>query len=243
MKLYTYKYYFLFFSLFVLITSCNSATSFNEIDKDLKHSELQKEKEKTPEKPIYNIDSILAQHDSSWVDLKILLPDAIFDIRYADTSNFMKLKVYDCPACFSRLVVAKALLNAQKELDSLQLVFKFFDCYRPSSAQNALWEKNPDSRYVYPPNLGSKHSRGVALDLTLYDVNLKKELDMGTEFDFFGKEAYWYYQAHSDEVKKNRKLLFDIMKKHNFLTISTEWWHFNYKIQNFNLSDFKWPCD
>jgi zinc D-Ala-D-Ala dipeptidase len=187
-------------------------------------------------------DSILSGPDTSWANLQILMPKAKFDIRYADTNNFMKLKVYDCPACFTRLLVAKSLLLAYEKLDSMGLTFIFFDCYRPSSAQWKLWEKMPDPRYVHPPTHGSRHSRGVAVDLSLYDLNAQLILDMGTEFDYFGKEAWWSYQGHSDEVNKNRKILLDIMRSHNFSTVGNEWWHFDFRNQKFNLSDMKWDC-
>ena len=187
-------------------------------------------------------DSVLQEHDSSWVDLKILLPTAKFDIRYADTLNFMKIKVYECPACFTRLAVAKSLIKASESLDSLGLGFIFYDCYRPSSAQWKLWEKMPDSRYVHPPKLGSRHSRGVAVDLSLYDLKTDQILDMGTEFDYFGKEAWWTYQGHSGIVNKNRKTLLTIMKQNNFTTVQNEWWHFDFRNQQFSLSDFRWNC-
>lgn len=191
--------------------------------------------------PIINMDSILAGADSNWVDLALLLPQAAFEIRYATTNNFMELQVYDCPACFTRLRVAKALMAAQGELDSLGLAFKFFDCYRPSSAQWALWNKMPDSRYVHPPKLGSMHSRGNALDLTIVD-SLGQEWEMGTPFDYFGVEAYWSYQKHPKDVLENRKFLKNLMQKHGFRTIATEWWHFDYKNERFPLSNMLWSC-
>lgn len=193
-------------------------------------------------KPVVNVDSLLSQPDSAWVDLALLLPEARYDIRYADTLNFMKLKVYECPACFTRLAVAKALMKAAAELDSMGLTFLFFDCYRPSAAQWALWKKMPDARYVHPPTHGSRHSRGVAVDLTIFDPKTNKELDMGTEFDYFGKEAYWNYTKHNEIVTKNRKLLREIMTKHQFVTVLTEWWHFDFRVQKFSLSDMQWPC-
>lgn len=187
-------------------------------------------------------DSVLQEHDSSWVDLKILLPTAKFDIRYADTLNFMKIKIYECPACFTRLVVAKSLINASEGLDSLGLGFIFYDCYRPSSAQWKLWEKMPDARYVHPPKLGSRHSRGVAVDLSLYNLKTDQILDMGTEFDYFGKEAWWTYKGHSEIVNKNRQTLLTVMKQNNFTIVQNEWWHFDFRNQQFSLSDFRWNC-
>ncbi len=196
-----------------------------------------------PPTPSINIDSILSLPDSAWVDLALLLPKARFDIRYAGTNNFMELQVYECPACFTRLEVAKALLGIQKELDSLGLAFKFFDCYRPSSAQWALWNKMPDPRYVHPPKQGSMHSRGNALDLTLVVDSSDQELNMGTAFDYFGKEAYWNYTEHPKEVNENRQLLRRLMYARGFITVPTEWWHFAYNNKKYPLSDMQWTCE
>lgn len=193
-------------------------------------------------KPVANRELLLLQADSAWVNLAELLPNASYDIRYAGTNNFMELQVYECPACFLRLKVAKALMQAQQELDSLGLSFKFFDCYRPTDAQWALWRKKPDSRYVHPPKLGSMHSRGGAVDITLVDVASGKALKMGTPFDYFGKEAYWSYQNHPPEVLKNRRFLRTLMEKHGFRTIATEWWHFDFVGDKFELSNMQWPC-
>jgi D-alanyl-D-alanine dipeptidase len=65
---------------------------------------------------------------------------------------------------------------------------------------------------------------------------------MGTEFDYFGKEAWWTYQGHSEIVNKNRKTLLTIMKQNNFTTVQNEWWHFDFRNQQFSLSDFRWNC-
>lgn len=186
-------------------------------------------------------DSLLSLEDSAWVDLQQLIPQADYEIRYATTNNFMELQVYACPGCYTRLAVAKSLMAVQQNLDSMGLSLKFFDCYRPSSAQWALWKKTPDPRYVHPPKQGSMHSRGNALDLSLVD-SLGQELDMGTPFDYFGKEAYWSYTQHSEEVNKNRKLLRQQMQAAGFSTIRTEWWHFVYKAQRFPLSNWQWSC-
>lgn len=192
---------------------------------------------------VEQIDSILTLPDSAWVDLSLLLPDLVVDIRYATTNNFMKTKIYDCGECYTRLAVAKAVMKIQAELKEQELGLKMFDCYRPRSAQYKLWEVVPDPRYVSPPGKGSVHSRGGALDLTIVNKDLE-ELDMGTAYDFFGKEAYWaHIEKQPEIVQENRKLLLSIMKKHGFKTVSTEWWHYSYRRAWFKLSDMQWACD
>lgn len=189
------------------------------------------------------LDSLFALPDTTWVDLEMLLPTAVLDIRYATTNNFMELQVYDCPKCLTRLKTAKALIAIQDTLATEGLGIKFFDCYRPQSAQLKLWAKMPDRRYVAPPSRGSIHSRGGAVDITLVRLSDGQELEMGTTYDFFGREAYWSYQDHPDSVLQNRNHLRRVMEDHGFKTVSTEWWHYNYRRAWYDLSDHRWACE
>lgn len=189
------------------------------------------------------LDSIFQLNDTTWVNLKELHPKIELDLRYATTNNFMELQIYDCAQCYLRLATAKALLIAQKELEEQDLGFKMYDCYRPKSAQSKLWKKMPDRRYVAPPSKGSMHSRGGALDLTIIQLENKEELEMGTEYDFFGRKAYWVNKNLPEEVLNNRQLLRSTLEKHGFKTVTTEWWHFSYRRAWFKLSDMQWNCN
>lgn len=167
----------------------------------------------------------------------------ILDIRYATTDNFTKKKIYDCAKCYLRPEAAAALKAIQTELKNrFGYSIKLFDCYRPGPYQQRLWDIVPNPDYVTPPNKGSMHSRGLALDLTLTDQH-GKELDMGTPFDFFGKEAHHGYAAHSDAVKRNRWILRSTMEKHGFGSIRTEWWHYSYKGKSWPLDEWVWTCE
>ncbi|BDS15299.1 M15 family metallopeptidase [Aureispira anguillae] len=188
------------------------------------------------------LDSIFNLNDSTWVNLKELYPKIVLDLRYATTNNFMKLQIYDCPKCYLRLATAKALLKAQDELEKQNLGFKMFDCYRPQSAQYKLWKKVPDPRYVSPPSRGSMHSRGGALDLTIINLENGEELEMGTEYDYFGKKAYWSNKNLPQQVLDNRQLLRNTLEFHGFKTVTTEWWHFSYRRAWFKLSNMQWDC-
>lgn len=201
----------------------------------------------TPPPPPYpspaQLDSILQGPDTAWVNIEDLNKEIVLDLRYATTNNFMELQIYDCPKCLMRLATAKALLKAQAELKEQGLGFKMFDCYRPQSAQYKLWKKVPDRRYVAPPSRGSMHSRGGALDLTLLNLETQEQLEMGTHYDYFGKEAYWVNQDLPQEVLDNRQLLRTTLEKHGFKTVTTEWWHFNYRRAWFSLSNKQWSCE
>lgn len=188
------------------------------------------------------LDSIFQLNDTTWVNLKDLHPKIELDLRYATTNNFMELQIYDCGQCYVRMATARALLIAQKELEEQNLGFKMYDCYRPKSAQYKLWKKMPDRRYVAPPSKGSMHSRGGAFDLTIIQLDNKEELEMGTEYDYFGREAYWVNKDLPEETLNNRQLLRSTLEKHGFKTTPTEWWHFSYRRAWFKLSDMQWDC-
>ena len=117
---------------------------------------------------------------------------------------------------------------------------KVFDCFRPRPYQQRLWDIVPDPDYVTPPNKGSMHSRGLAVDLTIVDEK-GKDLDMGTPYDFFGKEAHTDYTGHNAEVNKNRQLLKSTMVKVGFKGIRTEWWHFSIPAK-YPLDEWVWAC-
>lgn len=179
---------------------------------------------------------------TQWAELTHLAPDVLLDLRYATVNNFVDEKMYDCPRCFLRPEVARAVVAAHEDLKKQGLGLKMYDCYRPRPIQWKLWNKVPDSRYVADPRKGSMHNRGMAVDLTIVD-SLGNELDMGTDFDFFGIEAYHSYAGHSDEVHENRQLLLETMEDHGFRSTSTEWWHYSYKPKTFSIDDWVWGCD
>ena len=176
-----------------------------------------------------------------FADIEAIDPTIQLDIRYATVHNFTKAKIYDCPKCLLRPEAAEALKRAHKVLQNKGLRFKMFDCYRPGPYQQRLWDKVPNPDYVTPPAKGSMHSRGAAVDLTIVDAN-GHELDMGTPYDFFGKEAHTDYTQLSATVQANRKLLRTTLEAVGFKGIRTEWWHFSYQIKDFPLSSYVWPC-
>ncbi|MBI5915623.1 MAG: M15 family metallopeptidase [Bacteroidetes bacterium] len=168
-------------------------------------------------------------------------PTIQLDLRYATDNNFVKEKMYDCPRCFFRPDVAKALVMAHKQLKKNGLGLKMYDCYRPRPIQWKLWNKVPDPRYVADPRKGSMHNRGMAADLTIVDGE-GRELDMGTDFDFFGKEAYHEFTGLPKQVLDNRQLLLKTMEDNSFRYTTTEWWHYSYIPKTFPIDDWLWEC-
>ena len=183
-----------------------------------------------------------AMGGKDFADVAILDPSISLDIKYATTDNFTKSKIYDCPSCLLRPEAADAIVKAHKALKKKGLGLKMFDCYRPRPYQQRLWDKVPNPDYVTPPAKGSMHSRGAAVDLTIVDAN-GKVLDMGTPYDFFGKEAHTDNNNLPAKVLANRQLLRETMATVGFKGIRTEWWHFSYQNKVWPLSDYVWPCD
>lgn len=180
---------------------------------------------------------------SDFVRLKDLSSDFVYELKYATPDNFLKQAVYDCGECYLRKSTAEALVKANKDFIQLGYRIKLFDCYRPLSVQKKMWKILPGTHYVANPAKGSKHNRGAAVDLTLVDAQ-GKELNMGTPFDFFGKEAHHTYTEHSKEVLENRKLLKETLNKYNFKSIYSEWWHYEYRPEmQSKVENFEWQCN
>jgi D-alanyl-D-alanine dipeptidase len=152
----------------------------------------------------------------------------ILDIRYATTNNFTGKQVYEEARFFLRNEAAIKILEVQKELKELGLSLKIFDGYRPLSVQKKFWEIMPDERYVADPKKGSRHNRGMAVDLTLADKN-GNEISMPTPYDDFTDKASRNYMDLPAQIIINRKFLEDIMVKYGFIGMPTEWWHFDYQ--------------
>lgn len=166
------------------------------------------------------------------------------DIKYATADNFTKKVVYPEAKCVLRRGAALGLAKAQSALKLQGYGLKVFDCYRPLSIQKKFWELVPDERYVADPKKGSKHNRGVAVDLTLIDSS-GRELKMPSKYDDFSEAAHRDSKKMSKVQRKNMQLLEKAMVAAGFEPMPTEWWHFdyhgweNYELADQPLSDFK----
>lgn len=167
-----------------------------------------------------------------------------YEIRYATASNFIGEQLYDCAVCLLQPEVAEALVLANQYFCELGYKIKIYDCYRPLSVQKQMWEKVPRATYVGNPyGKGSIHNRAAAVDITL--VTLEGcYVEMGSDYDYFGKEAHIDNINFSEEILQHRELLFNGMRKHGFNTIRTEWWHFSFRRNHsYPISDLPLPCE
>lgn len=163
------------------------------------------------------------------VEIKKQIPSIEIHLPYATTNNFTKKPIYSSTKCCALQCVVDALKKVQAELAEQNLGLLIWDAYRPLSVQKIFWEIVPDQRYVMPPDKGSRHNRGAAIDCTLINLKTKKQLPMPSEFDDFSVRAHRNYMGASPEQIKKRQLLEDVMHKHGFKGVRCEWWHFDYK--------------
>lgn len=161
------------------------------------------------------------------VDIDLFIPRILLDIRYATSNNFLGFPAYSQAACYLHKDAASALYDVQLELAKSGLALKVFDGYRPLHVQQVMWDAIQDERFVANPakNKG-RHTRGTAVDVTLVDSR-GRELEMPSEFDDFTEKAHSEYPHCSQAALQNRALLKEVMAKHRFLQVATEWWHFD----------------
>jgi len=162
------------------------------------------------------------------VPLDKFIPGIRLDIRYATSNNIMHRPVYQMAAAFLRLPAAKALKDIQQQLKPMGYGLKIYDGYRPYRVTVDFYEAYHDSNFVASPYTGSRHNRGCAVDLTLIDLRTGMELEMPTAYDAFTKEASATRSDVTEQARKNRKILQDVLLQHGFVIYPSEWWHFDF---------------
>lgn len=163
------------------------------------------------------------------IDVRHRVPGVVLDVRYATENNFLRKKLYPAPAVWLRLPAARALGEVQRELAGRGLGLKVFDGYRPYSVTVAMWEpiRNPD--YAADPAKGSRHNRGAAVDVSLVTLPEEEEIPMPTAYDDFSPKASHAFADLPAQVLEHRRLLRDVMEKHGFVALESEWWHYDYR--------------
>lgn len=165
-------------------------------------------------------------------------PTIRLDVRYATENNILHRPLYPVVRVYLRAPAARALADVQRELAAAGLGLKVFDGYRPYRVTRQLWEplKNPD--YVADPAKGSRHNRGAAVDLTIVDLRTGEEIPMPTGYDEMTPRAAQAYNELPPNVLANRAKLRDVMTRHGFDPLPSEWWHFDYHgWERFELMD------
>ena len=218
--------------------------------------------------------------DSQFVTLTDVVPDAILEIRYYGTYNFVGTRIdgYEAPTALMTRIAADSLRAVSDDVKALGYRLKIYDAYRPQKGVDHFvrWAENiPDTMmktYFYPDldksilfeqeylYEKSGHTRGSTVDLTLFDMNTEKELDMGGTFDWFGPESHPDFCGNPEtgeytgnnsksprgrsitaEQFRNRMILRQAMLRHGFNPLDSEWWHFTLKDEPFPETYFNFP--
>jgi CubicO group peptidase (beta-lactamase class C family)/D-alanyl-D-alanine dipeptidase len=153
------------------------------------------------------------------------------DIRYATTNNFMGAVFYDKPRAFMQRPAAKALVRVHRHLRNKGYGLLIHDAYRPWYVTKMFWEGTPPHLrdFVADPEEGSKHNRGCAVDLTLFDLATGEAVTMVAGYDEMSPRSYPFYPGGTARQRWHRKLLREAMRREGFAVQPLEWWHFDYK--------------
>jgi D-alanyl-D-alanine dipeptidase len=194
----------------------------------------------TPRRPIEELrrDALAAtpppQADSllpsDLVEVRTLDPGIKYDIRYASTNNFMGAVFYSSSHAFLQRPAAEAVARAHRKLAQHGYGLLIHDAYRPWYVTKMFWDATPDSLrdFVADPAAGSRHNRGAAVDLTLYDLKTGEPIRMPSGYDEFSERAFPNYPGGTTEQRRLRDLLRRVMEEEGFNVYEFEWWHFDY---------------
>ncbi len=165
------------------------------------------------------------------VELAKLDPKIKLDIRYATTNNFLGTPVYSQARAFLQRPAAEALLRVHKKLVEMGYGLLIHDAYRPWYVTKIFWDATPDDKkiFVADPNQGSRHNRGCAVDLSLYDLASGKLVEMVGVYDEMSERSYPGYPGGTSLQRWHRELLRRVMESEGFLVYPFEWWHFDYR--------------
>jgi D-alanyl-D-alanine dipeptidase len=165
------------------------------------------------------------------VELRKLDPTIKLDIRYATTNNLFGTVFYSQPRAFLQRAPAEALVRINRKLKESGYGLLVHDGYRPWYVTKVFWDATPQDKklFVADPSKGSRHNRGAAVDLTLYDLKTGKPVEMVSTYDETTERAHPDYPGGTSLQRWHRDLLRRAMESDGFTVYEAEWWHFDYK--------------
>ncbi len=168
---------------------------------------------------------------SDLVDLARIVPRVTLEIRSATSNNFLGTPVYEQARAFLQRPAAEALARAAGRLEGEGYGLLVFDAYRPWYVTKIFWDATPDDKkqFVANPAEGSRHNRGCAVDLTLYDLKTGAAVGMPSGYDEMTDRAYSDYAGGTDAERQHRATLRHAMEAEGFTVYPYEWWHFDYR--------------
>ena len=164
------------------------------------------------------------------VELTRLDPTIKLDVRYATTNNFLGSVFYREARAFLQRPAAEALVLAHRKVKEKGYGLLIHDGYRPWYVTKVFWDATPEDKkiFVANPANGSRHNRGCAVDLTLYDLATGRPVEMVGTYDETTDRSYPDYPGGTSLQRWHRRLLRDAMESVGFIIYEAEWWHFDY---------------
>ncbi len=209
-----------------------------------------------------NTSCIISEDYSNFVNIEDIIPNVIVDMRYFSSNNFVGEKIdgYLDNCALLTKDAANYLRGASDQFLKDGYRIKIFDAYRPYKAlvHFKRWLNNDDNKMkdMFYKDLSKKeliekdyisllssHTRGSTVDITLVDIKTNEEIDMGCNFDNFGKIAHYDYKNLTKEQLNNRKYLRSVMEKYNFKPLNNEWWHFTLVNEPYINTYFNFPVE
>lgn len=168
--------------------------------------------------------------ETDLVELLDLDPTLKLDIRYATTNNFTGAVFYKQPRAFLQRPAAEAVARVHRRLSERGLGLLIHDGYRPWYVTRMFYETTPDAmkNFVANPARGSRHNRGCAIDLSLYDLKSGEPISMVSGYDEFSPRAFPLYPGGTSRQRWHRELLRSLMESEGFDVFEFEWWHFDF---------------
>jgi zinc D-Ala-D-Ala dipeptidase len=165
------------------------------------------------------------------VEVAHLDPTLKLDIRYATTENFLGVPVYSEARAFLQRPAAQAVVRAHRALSAFGYGILIHDAYRPWYVTKVFWDATPPDKheFVADPAKGSRHNRGCAVDLTLYDRGTGRPVAMTGVYDEMSERSYPTFLGGTSQQRWRRDLLRLAMEREGFRVFDVEWWHFDYR--------------
>jgi D-alanyl-D-alanine dipeptidase len=186
---------------------------------------------------------------SDLVEVATLEPTIRLDVRYATRNNILRWPVYGEARVFLQRPAAEAVVRAHRALRGQGYGLLLFDGYRPWYVTRLFWDAVPAAQHAFvaDPDKGSRHNRGCAVDLTLYDLATGREVAMPSGYDDFSERAHPAYTGGTAAERAARDLLRRTMEAEGFTVNDLEWWHYDcrdwqqYRIENVAFKDIARP--
>ena len=168
--------------------------------------------------------------DSDLVRLTDLDSTIRLDVRYAGENNFMGAAFYEVADAFLQRPAAEALARAHAALGEYGYGVVVHDGYRPWRVTKMFFDATPEHQriFVADPAAGSRHNRGAAVDIGLYDRATGEVQVFVSGYDEFSERAFPRYVGGTSEQRWLRELLRTLMEHEGFAVYEHEWWHFDY---------------